>query len=1283
MSQFNGSYKATRMAVARSRNGSAGATIDGLSNYTLDCQLLSPTSMQIQINSGSIVVGGTVGNTNALMTLNEIRDNGASKLYVNGNLLGTSTSSIGTFGASVTGYIGVRGDLGGQPGAFSETILFNSVLSDADRLAIDSNQRKYFTVTNPIDKIGVLAANPIASFSLRRLSSGYTGSAIQVRRSSDNTLQDIGFTAAGDLDTTALKTFVGSGNGFVSIWYDQSGQKMDKTQPSVALQPLIVNMGTVYRQGGKPVIYLPPTSGIGLVGAGPDYLTTGDVSVVLTAWSNSSAVSFRRAIQGKTQNWLLGPYNNHNTWYGGGFIIDDAINSWKSSGEVYTLIEPANGPNTMYRSGQKVLNVSNAYKGLPGSICVSAAGAFNEPMDGFISELLEFNSAINSIDRSIIEQSTGNYSSIKTQSNNLANVWLPFAQPVEAFSLRLLNTGYFGPLVRIKVGSSYYDIYPDDDGYLTMNSPISAAYTVYNADTTGVTYNLLSSVVTDSSINATLTIWYDQSGRGWNALQATDTNQPVLIQSGAFVTVPGSSRPAVLFNQDNKSFLQGNVTELNGLSSVTINSVFYQKTINSQVLIGKDKVWNLSLGLNGLNGAGAFNSSKNGTVWSDSVTRFLAVGLPSLDKVNGITAQYNNSGESVYGNGIPLGSLNATLPALGSGSQAFQISGYGGAAGNNYWDGYIQEIIIIDSVLGSEDRRLLTTSQQIFYNTKRYTTWTGVSSQSWTDNCNWSGGAVPTSSDKVFIPAGTPYAPFISSSVGSPDSIIVAPGGILNINSGGSFTGSIPKLVLLAGPTGMGYLVNTAGTTVGAVTIQKWIDAQQGFRILAYPFNTVQSNFLSNASINNGLDLRINNSTGTTGQSSSTPAVPDVSISDAQYFSNNAWENLSGGAPSPNIPYALYCRGYSSQIDSLTATYGPSAFAFTVSGSPNTGSSVNIPAANSTTAFTVAGNPFTAPVTTLAMTGDASGNTSYYVWEVPVGATAAARNTDAGQWVPYLPANRLLPVLSAMAFKQSTASSSISVPASAMGTSGVLHSQLSRQTVQGPSSQNNEGSLRYLELQVEENGTYKDRLFVRLEENGSGKGSDKADMEKLYNKIFNVYTLADDKKRLAVDYRKEIVQAVPVGIRTNNTGQFRFVVKNNNLPNASDLYLRDKLLGTETQLNAGAFYEFAINDSRVGNIENRFEIFNKSVQLQLLNQTFSAILLDNPIDRKGMIRVMISNPDNTDVAIELFNGQGVKLASRYVETGVVDLPSTGLAGGVYFVRCTKNDKIIVLKLVVK
>jgi hypothetical protein len=98
-----------------------------------------------------------------------------------------------------------------------------------------------------------------AAYSLRKLRTAYTGSAVRVRRSSDNTEQDIGF-VSGQLDTVSLLAFCGSGNGFVTTWYDQSGSARDARQTTQASQPQIVFTGTVLLQGSKPTINLNGTS---------------------------------------------------------------------------------------------------------------------------------------------------------------------------------------------------------------------------------------------------------------------------------------------------------------------------------------------------------------------------------------------------------------------------------------------------------------------------------------------------------------------------------------------------------------------------------------------------------------------------------------------------------------------------------------------------------------------------------------------------------------------------------------------------------------------------------------------------------------------------------------------------------------------------------------------------------------------------------------------------------------------------------------------------------------
>jgi len=103
------------------------------------------------------------------------------------------------------------------------------------------------------------------AYSLRQLSSTYTGNIIKVRRSSDNTEQEFGF-VDGALDTGSLSTFVGAGSGYVTTWYDQSGNNHHLTMPSPSesKQPRIINAGNLVTLNGKPAVSDATSGAIGL-----------------------------------------------------------------------------------------------------------------------------------------------------------------------------------------------------------------------------------------------------------------------------------------------------------------------------------------------------------------------------------------------------------------------------------------------------------------------------------------------------------------------------------------------------------------------------------------------------------------------------------------------------------------------------------------------------------------------------------------------------------------------------------------------------------------------------------------------------------------------------------------------------------------------------------------------------------------------------------------------------------------------------------------------------------
>lgn len=78
------------------------------------------------------------------------------------------------------------------------------------------------------------------AYSLRRLASSYLGPAVNIRRSSDNATQDVGF-VGNDFDFDGFNAFVGGGSGFVTKWYDQSGNGNHTVPGPVTSQPQLVS----------------------------------------------------------------------------------------------------------------------------------------------------------------------------------------------------------------------------------------------------------------------------------------------------------------------------------------------------------------------------------------------------------------------------------------------------------------------------------------------------------------------------------------------------------------------------------------------------------------------------------------------------------------------------------------------------------------------------------------------------------------------------------------------------------------------------------------------------------------------------------------------------------------------------------------------------------------------------------------------------------------------------------------------------------------------------------
>ena len=149
-----------------------------------------------------------------------------------------------------------------------------------------------------------------AAYSLRKLSSDYSGNAITVTTDGIDS-QNIGFSGS-NLDTAALESFAGSGDAYVSTWYDQSGNSRNFTQSTFANMPKIVSSGTTISQNSKPIVEFDGTTRYMDISAQQTFSDEFFMTFAMRPTSNTNAYGVLLNGQGTAENRVR-VYENRDT----------------------------------------------------------------------------------------------------------------------------------------------------------------------------------------------------------------------------------------------------------------------------------------------------------------------------------------------------------------------------------------------------------------------------------------------------------------------------------------------------------------------------------------------------------------------------------------------------------------------------------------------------------------------------------------------------------------------------------------------------------------------------------------------------------------------------------------------------------------------------------------------------------------------------------------------------------------------------------------------------------
>ena len=304
------------------------------------------------------------------------------------------------------------------------------------------------------------------------------------------------------------------------------------------------------------------------------------------------------------------------------------------------------------------------------------------------------------------------YSNFVNAQNTLDNIGLNSSTPASvAFSLRQLSTSYTGPLVRIKVGSSYYDVYPDSSTKnFSLSSKISAAIGTYNAVVAVAGANALNTIITCTT-DATVAIWYDQSGNAVNVLTSATTG-PKIITQGSFQLMSG--KPSIYF-----AAVSANTSPL--VSTTTVNYSAQQTATVNAVAQNVGSTSNISgIYSTGLSGGWGLNYDPTASApgyWLDGSgcnQAFSGVTSTTPKIVTGFLNK-SNSSSIIYENSVLKGTKTMTCNIANGTADNICIGIRASNGGTRKFDGYISEVILFPSILISADQATLETNQNTTY----------------------------------------------------------------------------------------------------------------------------------------------------------------------------------------------------------------------------------------------------------------------------------------------------------------------------------------------------------------------------------------------------------------------------------------------------------------------------------------------------------------------------------------------------------------------------------------
>jgi surface protein len=312
--------------------------------------------------------------------------------------------------------------------------------------------------------------------------------------------------------------------GYVTTWYDQSGNNYHATQSVAANQPLILSSGSLYLQNNRPAVYFNGVAGTLLENTSYSLPTSTPVSFTAVVNPSSSNNSYAGLIGSNGGNGIM--YVNTDTWMMDGSGASDAStanvtpnnNTIQLLTGIYTTSTTQNsyifknGTLGEYYTGG---GVSRAGTGI--QIGGRTGGGIPERvLRGFIQEAIAYTSNLFTL-REPIEQNTNTYFNIFTPTgiNSNTNSLSLYSNPTTVLgaancliSASFITGGPTGLITVSRTGSSNYTLWKNrvpTRTTLPASTPLSNEIYLNSANLSNALFSGSQNNVSYASVGAGLT----------------------------------------------------------------------------------------------------------------------------------------------------------------------------------------------------------------------------------------------------------------------------------------------------------------------------------------------------------------------------------------------------------------------------------------------------------------------------------------------------------------------------------------------------------------------------------------------------------------------------------------------------------------------------------------------------------------------------------------------------------------------------------------------------------